>query len=121
MGLPDSKGPEARRFPRQRVMLSATVRQADNITTWSCTVRNISEDGARLSLPNAYLIPKSFNLDVPSRDLRRPCTVVWRSENELGVHMDGKTPTETRSIADQIAELRKERESLLRRLDSLTR
>jgi hypothetical protein len=102
-------------------MLSATVRQADNSTTWSCTVRNISEDGARLSLPNAYLLPKAFELDVPSRDLRRPCTVVWRRENELGVHMDGHQPTETRSVADQMAELRREREALLRRLDSLTR
>jgi hypothetical protein len=48
-----------------------------------CTVRNISDTGASLTLPNAATVPADFELQIEGQT--RPCTVAWRRLERMGV------------------------------------
>ena len=49
----------------------------------SCTLRNVSEDGACLLVaPNSF-VPAEFKL--LTEGAMRPCTVAWRSPDRVGV------------------------------------
>ncbi len=50
-----------------------------------CTVRNLSETGAALSVESPVGIPSEFNLIVAADKLKRGCKVAWRKENRIGV------------------------------------
>jgi hypothetical protein len=51
-----------------------------------CTVRNISETGAALDVPSPLGIPTEFTLETDGA--HRPCRVVWRKENRIGITFD---------------------------------
>jgi hypothetical protein len=54
-----------------------------------CTVKNLSEGGALLEMAQATGIPSEFVLYInPDRD-GRPCSVVWRNGNRIGVAFTG--------------------------------
>jgi hypothetical protein len=53
-----------------------------------CTVRNISESGARLDIANPLGIPDSFMLVIETDQFMRRCRAVWSSEQRLGVAFD---------------------------------
>ncbi len=52
-----------------------------------CMVSDISETGARLVLENPKELPEMFNLLLSGRGgIYRRCRVVWRRDNQVGVH-----------------------------------
>lgn len=55
----------------------------------SCTIRNISESGAQLAVESPLGIPTEFMLVIPSDGVSRPCRVVWRSGNRIGMRFAG--------------------------------
>ena len=77
---------------RRRVLKGGTI-EFDR-SAYSCTVRNLSEAGAALELPYTAPVPTEFRLVIEADQVRRPCRVVWRKENRLGVefrHFGGTT------------------------------
>lgn len=58
----------------------------------SCAVCNLSEAGALLDVESPLGIPAQFTLVIPCDDLSRPCRVIWRSGNRLGVRFAGSAP-----------------------------
>ena len=54
----------------------------------SCTVRNISDTGARLDVTSVLDIPDTFQLQIPKDDLTRSCRVVRRTPQSLGVKFE---------------------------------
>jgi PilZ domain-containing protein len=50
-----------------------------------CTIRNISSTGACLAVASPVGIPDEFELVLSADEKRWPCTVVWRSANQIGV------------------------------------
>lgn len=74
---------EARRVNRRRVLKSGTI-EFDR-GAFSCTIRNLSADGAALDVPYALAIPHEFNLLMDTDQVRRHCRVIWRKDNRLGV------------------------------------
>ncbi len=74
---------EHRIGPRKRV-LKAGVIEFDGGGI-DCTVRNLSEAGAALSVESQVGIPTEFKLVVVSDQLSRMCRVVWRKENRIGI------------------------------------
>ena len=50
-----------------------------------CTIRDMSNNGARLRLPSYYLLPDRFELLIIDSGLRRPVAVRWRAGLEFGV------------------------------------
>ena len=50
-----------------------------------CTVQNITSGGACLKLANTSGVPDCFELTFELGRTRRPCRVIWRTADQLGV------------------------------------
>lgn len=75
---------EHRVSPRQRTLKGGRIVINDGFSTFQCTIRNISETGARLKVASIIGIPDSFQLAMD--DGRKfTCAVVWRTAEEIGV------------------------------------
>ena len=74
---------EHRIAPRKRVLKAGTIQFGGGAI--DCTVRNLSETGAALSVESPVGIPSVFNLIVDSDHVNRACRVVWRKENRIGI------------------------------------
>jgi len=89
-----------------------------------CTIRNTSETGAGVQLPGYVALPATFMLAIEG-GAKRPCAVVWSSNDKLGVtYLDQSSERQTesprnrllervRSIQEQLDELRQEIETTL--------
>jgi len=75
---------EKRASPRQRVLKQGTIafRGGGGI---DCTVRNISQGGARLEVTTPVGLPGSFILVIAADRFMRDCRTVWNTEKRVGV------------------------------------
>ena len=78
-------GMERRRVQRHRVLQKAYIIFNNRRSTLTCRVRDVSTHGARLKLADVAIVPKQFILYFPVDNRERPCEVVWRSLDQLGV------------------------------------
>lgn len=70
--------------PRHRTLKGAKIVINDGFSTFDCTVRNLSETGAKLTVAGVVGIPDAFTLAMD--DGRQfACAVVRRTATELGV------------------------------------
>ena len=74
---------EHRVAPRHRILKAGTISFGGGAI--DCTVRNLSETGAALEVVTPIFIPDRFTLIVQTEQLKRPCHIVWRKENRMGV------------------------------------
>ena len=74
---------EHRIAPRKRVLKAGTIEFGGGAI--DCTVRNLSDTGAALSVESPVGIPSEFNLIVAADQVSRACRVVWRKENRIGI------------------------------------
>ena len=75
---------ERRATIRHRVLKGGHVVVNDGFSTFNCTIRNLSDTGARLRVASVIGIPDQFEL-VLDDGRSFGCTVAWRQETELGV------------------------------------
>jgi hypothetical protein len=80
---------DARLSPRRRVLKAGVVATNNRHLTASCTVRDISETGARLRVDSSLSVPDTFELIIEIDGLEANCQVVWRSANEVGAKFIG--------------------------------
>ena len=78
---------EKRATPRHRVLKRGMLAFSGG-GGLDCTVRNISESGARLDIANPLGIPDTFMLVIETDQFMRRCRAVWSSEQRLGVAFD---------------------------------
>ena len=50
-----------------------------------CTIRNVSPYGACLHVVNHFGVPEDIMLVIVGQHFKRPCRIVWRGNNQLGV------------------------------------
>ena len=81
----DSKSPEARAAPRRRALKAGVIAFQGHFISYRCTVREISDTGAKLRVDDVFLIPDNFDLLIELDAVEYSCSVVWRRQNELGV------------------------------------
>ena len=74
---------DERIVPRKRVLKAGTIEFAGGVI--DCTVRNLSDTRAALSVESQVGIPTEFKLVVVSDHVSRTCRVVWRKENRIGI------------------------------------
>lgn len=77
--------PERRQSPRIRVVRSGKVVYLNLLSVIDCTVRDISEGGARLACHQAGFLPEEFLLVFLTARTMRQVRVIWRRLNEIGV------------------------------------
>lgn len=81
----DANFVEYRRSPRQAAYMRASIVHPLQTETLTCTVRDISEDGALINFPRSEELPSLFWLRLEGEATLRLCTVAWRSSCNLGV------------------------------------
>jgi hypothetical protein len=69
---------------RQRVLKPAKI-AFGRAGIIDCTLRNISDSGACLQVASPIGIPETFNLLLDAGKTSRPCRVLWRKEQQIGV------------------------------------
>jgi len=75
---------ERRATIRHRTLKGGRVVTNAGYSTYDCTVRNLSEAGARLRVASIVGSPDEFELAMDD-GRKYACHVVWRTEAELGV------------------------------------
>lgn len=75
---------EQRRKTRERTCLFGEITTLSG-TIIGCSVRDLSEGGARLSFGDPVRIPDRFKLSVAGRGLTAQAEVRWRRGNSVGV------------------------------------
>lgn len=115
--MSDSPAAERRSQARRRTFLGGLLRRRDRASTEDCTIRNLSDGGARLEVANAAWTPESFELAVNGRDMIWPARVVWRQGGAIGVRFEaGDAAGAARS---EIERLRRDRDRLGERVRQL--
>lgn len=76
---------EQRRAPRRKSFLRALVYFDGGATPVDCLVRDISDTGARLKLPNRHLREGGFDLTIPISGKKFKGVVQWQLDDEIGV------------------------------------
>lgn len=111
----DAAAANARATLRRRTLKAGKVAFNDRHCTLSCTVRDLSDTGARLRCEGSVSVPDTFDLIIDLDGLDASCEVVWRRGPELGVRFVG-TPRKIAPSRSQVVKpVVAERASLLRR------
>jgi len=76
---------QRRRFFRRRMLKGARISLDNSSSVFSCTVRDISERGARLEIGNTIPIPDDFMLTMEDGSASYRCKVRRRTMTTLGV------------------------------------
>lgn len=74
---------EKRAAQRYRVFKGGTI--AFENCGITCTVRNMSANGAAIELDTLVAVPQSFTLAIARDNFVRKCRPVWRSERRIGL------------------------------------
>jgi hypothetical protein len=74
---------ERRTNERRRRLKSGTIVFNNASSVYSCMVRNVSKTGACLMVTSPLTVPAEFELMMEGD--RRPCTVMWRRPDRIGV------------------------------------
>jgi len=85
----DDDDDERRNVTRTRIARSAKIIAPRRTSVIHCTVQNITSGGACLKVANTYGMPDTFELTFEHGRTRRPCRVMWRTNEELGVAFEG--------------------------------
>src|SRR5262245_47523315 len=102
----DKPRDERRLSPRRRVLKGGVVAFNDRYVTLPCTVRDLSEGGARLRIEGSIAAPDTFELIIEIDGLEAPCEVVSRRGNEVSVRFTSpprKIPPRRMQVVNAIA------------------
>lgn len=82
--------PSARKTTRRKQLKAGIISFNNRHSTLPCSVRDISDTGARLEAAAAS-VPDTFTLIIELDGLEADCEVVWRKVNFVGVRFTGPT------------------------------
>ena len=101
---------EHRISDRRRVFKAGKIIFNKDSSVIDCTIRNVSQTGAMISVPNAVTVPQEFELRWDANT--ELCAVVWRKVDGVGVKFDkhcelpAKPTAGPPAVAELSAELR---------------
>ncbi len=74
---------EKRKHPRTEINAQAYVSAGGSVM--SCTVRNISAEGAAIDVENAAFVPVQFRLVMADKSTVYECRIAWIQRNRIGL------------------------------------
>ena len=80
---------EKRKHPRTEIDEPAYVSSGGSVM--SCTVRNISAEGAAIDVENPVFVPSRFRLVMASNAKVYECRVAWIQRNRIGLNFVDQT------------------------------
>lgn len=103
---------ERRDDVRLRSLIAATIVYNNGQSTLACVIRNMSETGAKLSVPAGVALPDRFDLTVPQKNKTYRAQIAWQRGEEVGVRFEeasapdaGAAPKALRRIRELEAEV----------------
>jgi len=75
---------EHRTAGRTRSLLRGVIIHSNGNSRTECTVRDLSETGARMEISSAITVPEFFDLFIPLKNLTHRSRIVWRNSTEIG-------------------------------------
>jgi hypothetical protein len=82
------RGMDRRAARRQRVLKGATLSFNSGYSTFECVVRNLSKEGAQLSLAETFGLPARFRLLISGEEAGRMVRVAWCKSDAIGVSFE---------------------------------
>lgn len=113
---------ERRKNFRSRTFLGGSIAFNGRNSTVDCLVRNLSPEGAKVSLQNTVAIPHEFDLTINQRESTIRARMIWRRAEEAGLAFCDAAAGATAAPADLGHRLRKaeaDRAKLRRRVAEL--
>lgn len=119
---------ERRHLPRHRTFLQGRVYFNGRRSSADCIIRELTEEGARLTFTDTVGLPHAFELHIPNRNHTYAVETVWNHGTEVGVsfsatHAEASlapaaaAPAE--SLADRVIKLERELAALKRRISEI--
>lgn len=71
---------------RRRVLKDGKILLNNGLSTFDCTIRDLSPTGAKLILDDPASVPDTFRLAFPLNRTMRDVKVAWRKPGLMGVH-----------------------------------
>jgi hypothetical protein len=105
---------ERRQWPRKRTFLKGMVYFNHRLSSIECTIRDLTEYGARLQFAAAVTLPDAVEIEIAAREQTLKAQVRWRKDNEVGVSLDeayaqgGPELIGTGEISQRVAALERE-------------
>jgi hypothetical protein len=117
---------DRRHMPRHRTFLQGRVFFNNRRSTADCIIRELTDDGARLSFTDRVTLPHTFELHIPNRDQTYRVETIWNHGEEVGVTF-GRHGESTLApamqqdapLAERVEKLEKELAALKRRLSEI--
>jgi hypothetical protein len=81
----------------------------------ACTVRDLSDTGARLRVAQGQVVPDHFDLLIDIDGFEAPCLAIWRRGNDIGVRFEAAPTRSQPRRAQVITAIVPERQPSLRR------
>ncbi len=112
---------------RARSFLRGNIVQVTEGIRTGCTIRDISEVGARVTVSDSEAVPEYFDLEIPVRSFLKRSKIVWRHNGEMGVMFVSQvessmstffTPNSVSTLEKRVAMLESKVEELMARLMS---
>ena len=116
---------------RHRSLLQGRIYFNGRRSSADCTIRDITESGARLAFATAVAVPEVIELHIPHRRECYRAEVRWQRGREIGVQIDNAevgtvespplVPAAGVSVEERLRRLEYEVATLRRKLDELKR
>ena len=74
---------------RRKVLKTAKIISLDKKTVLTCTIRDLSDTGAKLIVEISSAIPAEFSFYQLSDNTVREAKIAWRRAGQIGVHFTG--------------------------------
>lgn len=95
---------ERRKSLRQKALLRGKLYFNNRLNVIDCTIRDISDSGARLIFSEAVSIPEQLELYIPQREQTLFVTVVRRQGPEVGVSFAQVSNADNNTVSDRLDE-----------------
>jgi hypothetical protein len=123
---------ERRHTPRHRTFLQGRVFYNNRRQSADCIIRELTDEGARLSFTDTVALPHAFELHIPNRDQTIRVETIWNHGTDVGVAFSKagahaaatiapamQTATHEQTLLERIDKLEKELGALRRRISEI--
>lgn len=112
---------DKRRAERKRTFIAGRMRFGRGALSSPCTVREMSETGARISFEPGVTLPQHFTLELPGRDFTREVELRWRHGDSAGIAFVDAQRSEAIDPETRIRQLEEENAALRAQVRDLRR
>jgi hypothetical protein len=111
-----------RKTSRRRTFLGGVLAFQGRSTTLDCTIRNLSDTGARITVDGSAILPDEFDFTITRNDRAYRAKLVWRNAEAAGLALRtaGESSVVTLDWARKLRFREQENARLRRRVSDLS-